>query len=192
MRSVSVALLIALVLPAAPAVACTAGGPTPPNASPAASRTAASPNNAAGRGGGAALRVHRQVTGLDHPWDVQPIGHGRLLITERDRARLSVWKNGRTHPVRFPGNQVWVSGETGLMSLEVDPDFARNGRFYTCQGGTTTNSHEVHVLAWHLNDAATRARKVDATDRRVPDQQRAARRLPAADRPGRFTAGRHR
>lgn len=159
MRSVSVALLVALVLPAAPAVACDAGTPTPPSAAP--SRPAVTPNGTAGRGGGPALRVHEQVTGLDHPWDVQPIGHRRLLITERDRARLSVWQNGRTHPVRFPGNQVWVSGETGLMSLEVDPDFARNGRFYTCQGGTTRNGHEVHVLAWHLNDAATRARKIE-------------------------------
>ena len=31
---------------------------------------------------------------------------------------------------------VWVSGETGLMGLDVDPGFADNRRFYTCQGGT--------------------------------------------------------
>ncbi|GAA2143710.1 PQQ-dependent sugar dehydrogenase [Nocardioides koreensis] len=144
MRLVSAALLLALVLPTAPAVAAP-DGPAP---APSPAR------------GVPTLHVHRQVTGLDHPWDVQPIGHHRLLLTQRDRATLSVWQNGRTHRVRFPSDRVWVSGETGLMSLEVDPDFAGNGRFYTCQGGTTASGHEVHVLAWHLNARATRARRI--------------------------------
>src|SRR3954471_24655618 len=29
------------------------------------------------------LKVTRVAKGLDHPWDVHPIGHGRLLVTER-------------------------------------------------------------------------------------------------------------
>ena len=33
-----------------------------------------------------ALQVRRQVRGLENPWDVKPIGGGRLLITERDSA----------------------------------------------------------------------------------------------------------
>ena len=103
------------------------------------------------------LHVTRLVTGLDHPWDVQPIGNGRLLYTQRDRATISVWKDGHSHRVRFPSSKVWVSGETGLMSLAIDPAFGRNGRFYTCQGGTTARGHEVHVVAWRLDDAATRA-----------------------------------
>ena len=107
------------------------------------------------------LAVERLVTGLDHPWDVRPIGRGRLLFTERDRATVSVWENGRKHRVAFPSDSVWVSGETGLMGLEVDPRFARNGRFYTCQGGFTRGGgHDVRVVAWRLNDAATRATKV--------------------------------
>lgn len=144
MRLVSAALLLALVLPSAPAAAARDGrADSPPPAR-----------------GVPTLHVRKQVTGLDHPWDVQPIGHHRLLLTQRDRATLSVWKDGRTRQVRFPSEQVWVAGETGLMSLEVDPRFARNGRFYTCQGGTTKSGHEVHVLAWRLNDRATRARKI--------------------------------
>ncbi|NYD42269.1 PQQ-dependent sugar dehydrogenase [Nocardioides panaciterrulae] len=108
-----------------------------------------------------ALRVRTLVTGLDHPWDVQPIGGGRLLYTQRDRATLSVWDHGHHHRVKFPSGQVWVKGRAGLMSLEVDPDFAHNGRFYTCQGGYTRGGgHQIHVLAWHLDDRATRAREV--------------------------------
>jgi glucose/arabinose dehydrogenase len=108
-----------------------------------------------------ALAVRRLVTGLDHPWDVQPLGNGRLIYTQRDRATLSVWARGRSHRVRFPSSSVWVSGETGLMGLEVDPRFARNRRIYTCQGGHRSGGgHDVRVIAWRLNPSATRATRI--------------------------------
>jgi len=108
-----------------------------------------------------ALKVKRLVTGLDHPWDVRSLGSGRLIYTQRDRATLTVWAKGHQHRVRFPSSEVWVSGETGLMGLEVDPGFARNHRIYTCQGGTTSGGgHDVRVIAWRLNTKATKATKV--------------------------------
>ena len=56
---------------------------------------------------------------------------------------------------------MWVSGETGLMSLEVDPDFATTGRFYTCQGAPTAGGgHDVRVVAWRYDDAAHTATRV--------------------------------
>lgn len=103
------------------------------------------------------LRVTRLVTGLDHPWDVRPIGDGRLIFTQRDRATVSIWADGRARKVRnFPTGSVWVSGETGLMGLEVDPSFATNHRFYTCQGGTTSRGHDVRVMRWTLSDSLRR------------------------------------
>jgi glucose/arabinose dehydrogenase len=100
------------------------------------------------------LQVSRLVTGLDHPWDVRPIGDGRLIFTQRDRATVSIWDGERTRLVQgFPTDSVWVSGETGLMGLEVDPSFADNHRFYTCQGGTTpSGGHDVRILSWTLRD----------------------------------------
>jgi aldose sugar dehydrogenase len=103
-----------------------------------------------------ALRVHRLVTGLDHPWDVRPIGGGRLLFTQRDRATVSLWDGQQAHPIQgFPTDSVWVSGETGLMGLETDPHFATNRRFYTCQGGTTETGHDVRVMSWTLTEDLT-------------------------------------
>ena len=101
------------------------------------------------------LRVSRQVAGLSLPWDVKPLGPGRFLVTERETARLYRWAYGRKLQVRFPSSSVWRSGETGLMALAVDPGFASNRRFYTCQGGFTGNGgHDVRVVAWRLaNDA---------------------------------------
>src|SRR3954447_25814573 len=96
------------------------------------------------------LVVTRRVTGLDHPWDVRPIGGGRLIFTQRDRATVSIWEDGSTRRVRgFPSGSVWVSGETGLLGLEVDRGFSKNHRFYTCQGATRPGGrHEVRVMRW--------------------------------------------
>ena len=116
---------------------------------------AAAPGPAAPAKGFPALRVTTVVGGLDHPWDVKSIGKGRLLVTERDRARLSLVAHGVRRTVTFPSANVWVSGETGLMGLAVDPAFARNHRIYTCQGSTLADgSHDVRVMAWRLDVAA--------------------------------------
>jgi glucose/arabinose dehydrogenase len=104
------------------------------------------------------LDVRVIAEGLDHPWDVKQIDGGRLLLTQRDRATVSVWDDGQLRTVDFPSDKVWVSGETGLMGLEVDPRFGKNRRFYTCQGGTTPGGgHDVRVMAWTLDEDATKA-----------------------------------
>jgi glucose/arabinose dehydrogenase len=98
------------------------------------------------------LKITPVVRRLDHPWDVKPLPGGALVFTQRDRATLSVLKKGKVRRVAFPRSSVWVSGETGLMGLEVDPDFADNRRIYTCQGGFTGNGgHDVHVTGWTLD-----------------------------------------
>lgn len=104
-----------------------------------------------------ALRVRRLASGLDHPWDVKSIGDGRFLVTQRERASLSLVTHGRVRTIGFPSAKVWVSGETGLMGLEVDPSFAKNRRIYTCQGGYTADGgHDVHVMSWKLSRSLRR------------------------------------
>jgi glucose/arabinose dehydrogenase len=50
-----------------------------------------------------------------------------------------------------------VSGETGLMGLEVDPSFGRNHRFFTCQGGFTSGGgHDVRIIRWTLDDGLSK------------------------------------
>lgn len=105
------------------------------------------------------LRATRVVTGLDHPWDVRPIGKGRLIFSERDRRTVSIWANGHKRKIRnFPSRSIWApGGETGLMGLETDPGFARSRVFYTCQGGFTGGGrHDVRVMRWTLNDSLRR------------------------------------
>src|ERR1041385_8846230 len=80
------------------------------------------------------LTVSKQVSALDIPWDVKVLPGGRLLIGERTTKRLIVWKSGTKTVLRFH-TDIWASGETGLMGLEGDPNFATNRRGYTCQRG---------------------------------------------------------
>jgi len=107
------------------------------------------------------LHVKTVVGRLDHPWDVKSIGRGRLLVTERDRARLSLVNNGKRHTIAFPGRKVWVSGETGLLGMAVDPDFRKNHRVYICQGGFRANGgHDVRVSAWRLHVGDRKVTKI--------------------------------
>ena len=153
MRNLVVLPLLAL----AAGVLAPAAAPADATSAPAGEQRVEQP---APRAAAPSLRVTREASGLAHPWDVQSIGGGAFLVTERGTARLLRLKNDRVRRIRFPKSSVWVSGETGLMSLEIDPDFRRNRRFYTCQGGHTDGGgHDVKVVAWRLNRTQTRARR---------------------------------
>ncbi|WP_107772852.1 PQQ-dependent sugar dehydrogenase [Nocardioides sediminis] len=145
--AVAVALGLGTLGPVAPVAAGEAPGGFAPIQAEAPDARASAPR----------LRVRTVVGGLANPWDVQPIGGGRLLVTERDRARLSVVRKGERRTVRFPRKKVWVSGETGLMSLAVDPAFDRTRRFWTCQGWRAGGGRDVRVSLWKLSGNARRA-----------------------------------
>lgn len=105
-----------------------------------------------------ALQVTTVARGLDIPWDVKPVGRGRLLITERTSKRLLTWRKGKLRRVSYAASTVWAGGETGLMALAVDPAFRRNRRFYTCQGANLGGGHhDVRVMVWRLKRNARRA-----------------------------------
>ena len=177
MRPLLAALALVLVAPATPACAAadpgssaprseaTSSSPTEPTGSVSASPRVEpdEPTSSASRSRALpTLRVRRLVTGLDNPWDVKRLPGGTLLVSERDRARLSAYSEGARRTVQFPEGRIWVSGETGLMSLEVDPDFADNHRFYTCSGWNKPGGgHDVRVVAWELDDDETQATRVE-------------------------------
>jgi len=155
MRTAIAGVVVALVAPMS--VTALAGGAdaagTAAAAAPQAEQVRARQDAGARRAAVPALRIRSVARGLDHPWDARPLPGGAVLFTQRDRATLSVLKGRKVRTVTFPSSEVWVSGETGLMGLEVDPEFASNRRIYTCQGGTTAGGgHDVRVLAWTLDE----------------------------------------
>ena len=78
LRTAAAALCLTLI----PALGCSAA--TPPAATPDGPTGGPIQSDSSVQ-----LKVTRVVQGLDHPWDVQPIGQGRLLVSER-AGRLSV------------------------------------------------------------------------------------------------------
>ena len=162
MRAVA-ALILALGLGS---TAACAGDPTPaatppplnPSGSPSASASASSSAPAAVLPTSdrvPELDVEVVNDELDHPWDVADIGEDRFLVTERDRAVLSLIEGGERREISLEDNDIWVSGETGLMGLEVDPGFAENRRIYTCQGWN--GGEDVRVISWTLDAGLTKA-----------------------------------
>ncbi|EON24754.1 glucose sorbosone dehydrogenase [Nocardioides sp. CF8] len=91
----------------------------------------------------------------------RPADRRRRPARHRTRpGSLSVVRDGRRRTVRFPSRRVWVSGETGLMSMAVDPRFEQTRRFWTCQGWRSGGRHDIRVSLWRLDGDVRRARLV--------------------------------
>lgn len=94
------------------------------------------------------LRVRTVVRGLETAWDVQEAPDDQLIVTERDRARISVVRRGKRRTLAKLSSLVWVSGETGLMSLAVD---RRRRVLWACHGAPTSSGTEVRVTRWRVD-----------------------------------------
>ncbi len=110
----------------------------------------------------AAARPELQVTvvqsGLQHPWDLAFLPDGSMLVTERDRKRLTLrTPAGRTRTIFTAPQHMWSGGETGLMAVEPAKDFASTREFMTCHGYRHGGVQDVRVVRWRLNRAATSA-----------------------------------
>lgn len=106
------------------------------------------------------LRVEVVARGLDHPWEVQPLPSGHLLVTQRERKALTLVNpaTGGKRDLAFSNRRMWARGETGLLGLEIDPRFTKNRRIYTCSGWRKANGRrDVRVIAWRLDARLTRA-----------------------------------
>jgi glucose/arabinose dehydrogenase len=106
------------------------------------------------------LRAEVVTDGLDHPWEVAELPTGDLLVTQRERRRLTLVDpaDGAQRDLAFPSASVWARGETGLLGLAVDPQFTSNRRIYTCQGWRLADGrHDIRVIAWTLDAGLTRA-----------------------------------
>ncbi|MCW5852166.1 MAG: PQQ-dependent sugar dehydrogenase [Anaerolineae bacterium] len=75
------------------------------------------------------LNVETVVGGLDTPWALAFAPDGRFFITERP-GRIRVVKDGQLQPEAWLTLDVVESGESGLLGLALDPQFAQNGYVY--------------------------------------------------------------
>jgi glucose/arabinose dehydrogenase len=124
-----------------------AGCTSAPGSGPASAGTSSPPT------GAPRLRVAVVAGGLDHPWDVAQAPDGTLLVDQRSGGLSAVRPGDRAREVRADFGDLFATGETGLEGLVLDPAFARNRRFYTCQGmrdGAADGGAAIGVVAWRM------------------------------------------
>ncbi|MFN8471144.1 MAG: PQQ-dependent sugar dehydrogenase [Anaerolineae bacterium] len=99
----------------------TAVSPTiaPPTTAPTAAPTPAQAN----------ISIETVATGLDTPWAIAFAPDGRMFVTERP-GRIRIVKDGQLLPDPWITLDVLESGESGLLGIALDPQFAQNGYVY--------------------------------------------------------------
>jgi glucose/arabinose dehydrogenase len=108
------------------------------------------------------LTITDAVGGLDKPWDVAWTPDGTMLFTQRGGG-LYASVGGGVRRLTDGGADRWISGETGIMGLAVDPRFDANRRVYTCQGSTDDAwlfANSVQVIAWQIDAGMNTATRV--------------------------------
>jgi glucose/arabinose dehydrogenase len=154
------------------------GGCTAPPAEPGAEAATDGPASATPAASTVvpALSVAVVADGLDHPWDVAQAPDGTLLLDERGGGLRAVLTDGTVRALDADFDDLFATGETGLMGLTLDPGFAGNRRFYTCQGVQDDDGAEVQVIAWTVDEDWTAATRVaDPLLGGIPVNQRIGR-----------------
>src|SRR4029078_9610902 len=80
--------------------------------------------------GAVKFRVETVLSGLEVPWSIVWAPDGRMIFTERP-GRVRVFENGslRSQPL-FVVPDVEPTGESGLMSIVLHPQFSSNHLLY--------------------------------------------------------------
>lgn len=83
---------------------------------------------------GVQFKVEKVIGGLEVPWSIVWAPDGRMIFTER-AGRVRVYENGalRAQPL-FVVPDVEQTGETGLMSVALHPQFSTNQFIYLSYG----------------------------------------------------------
>ncbi|MEP6570433.1 MAG: PQQ-dependent sugar dehydrogenase [Acidobacteriota bacterium] len=105
------------------------------------------------------FRVETVVSNLEVPWSIVWAPDGRMFFTER-AGRVQVYQNGklRSQPI-FTVPDVAPSGEGGLMSLALHPQFASNHWVYLSYVYNSDNQY-VRVVRYRESETGFTDRKV--------------------------------
>jgi glucose/arabinose dehydrogenase len=76
------------------------------------------------------IRVETIAHGLQNPWGLAFLPHGRMLVTERPgRLRIVTEYGAISEPLKGVPH-VFAEGQGGLLDVKLDPDFAKNRLVY--------------------------------------------------------------
>jgi len=109
--------------------------------------------------GGISFRVETVVGGLEVPWAIVWAPDGRMFFTER-AGRVRVHEKGKLLPAPLVTiEDVEPSGESGLMSIALHPQFATNRLFYLSYA-YKADGQRVRVVRYKETTSGVTERKV--------------------------------
>ncbi|HEY2975091.1 MAG TPA: PQQ-dependent sugar dehydrogenase [Pyrinomonadaceae bacterium] len=105
------------------------------------------------------FRVETVIGNLEVPWSIAWAPDGRMLFTERI-GRVRIYENGKLRPAPlFTVPDVEPSGESGLMSIALHPQFAANHLLYLSYAYKGENQN-VRVVRYREAETGLTDRKV--------------------------------
>jgi glucose/arabinose dehydrogenase len=76
------------------------------------------------------VKVETVAKDLSHPWALQFLPGGRMLVTERPGRMRLIGKDGRPSPPLEGVPEVVAQNQGGLLDAALSPDFAQSGLIY--------------------------------------------------------------
>ena len=118
-----------------------------------------------------AVKVETIASGLEHPWGLQFLPGGRLLVTERPGRLRIVSREGALSPPIDGVPKVSATGQGGLLDVALAPDFAQTREIYFSfaeprDGGT--NGTSLARAKLDLTDEGGRLTDVSVVFRQQP------------------------
>jgi glucose/arabinose dehydrogenase len=105
------------------------------------------------------FRVETVVGNLEVPWSIVWAPDGRMIFTERV-GRVRIYENGKLRPAPlFTVPDVEPTGESGLMSIALHPQFASNHLLYLSYAYKAGNQN-VRVVRYRETETGLTDRKV--------------------------------
>ncbi|WP_107667132.1 PQQ-dependent sugar dehydrogenase [Cyanothece sp. BG0011] len=85
------------------------------------------------------------IEGLEHPWAMDWLPNGDILITERP-GRLRIVKNGKLESEPIKGvPEVFAVGQGGLLDVSVHPNFEENNYIYLTYASGSRNDNQTRI-----------------------------------------------
>lgn len=100
-----------------------------------------------------AFRVEVVASGLETPWGLAFLPHGRMLVTERPGRLRVVAPDGRLSPPVQGVPAVYARGQGGLLDVALSPDFARKRTLFLSFAQPMPGGSRTAVVRARLNAA---------------------------------------
>lgn len=100
------------------------------------------------------------VENLEHPWSIDWLPDGTMLITERP-GRLRIVRDGNLEPTPIAGvPQVFAVGQGGLLDVSVHPRFAENRWIYLTYSHGDRSANRTRIARARLENDTLQELKV--------------------------------